>query len=625
MEEELSMSKEAVNSTVNNLELPLVSPVDLPDEKPLTDEQREKLMRLANMGMEYLPPEARSVLTGFLIGGLQGGLDAAAMLGLDKLPPTLRDIAKDLLDTIKLEELPSQVFDIVTSFFSDAGDGLNSVLNKIAGGINIESLDLGAVFEKITRGDFGDIARLLGDLGNIPFLSSLLPGTGIINTVSTVLGLFDGGISNIFSNLLSSNGFGLTNVLNFFGVGSTITGLIGPLLKLFGLGGNINSKCPCHPSCRKTDHFITEDEVKLLEKCSSIIPNSSSTYLPRGIGESNNENPFSQALGLVNTALGESLIPSNIFNLTEFITGTARVGDMAKRVESARNADFPDWQNELVYTFKAVENSFKVMDNNTTKIEEIIGLFLKSGIFSQLFNRKKDKYIFDVLQSLTLAVNDLQRQTTTLDQVKVGGYAGAMPTEPIIKSKKHAELIKYINEANDLDWLKILEYMEVAMKIWNLLKPGPSGAEAQIVKDLENEENNNYLFPDEIKEEFENLSFENNDYSSKDYFTQVSNLYNGISETNFPEVSDQEEDFLREGSSLDDFWSELETLNAPGEIYNKFKTLEKARQSNLDWDELITKKLLKNPELVQSKFADTLKNIYTTYEQERITRKENYC
>jgi len=604
-------------------------------------EQRKKLKLqiLQSLPLDLLPPKVRSVLTGAMIGGIQGMMDAAAIIGLEKLPSELRGIVKDLIKDIDWKSVPGTIVDVFDSFFNETGPGLISKMGDMIKGIDLTNIDIGGVFDKVFSGDFGDVTKFLSDLGSIPFLSNLLPGTGILNSVSTILGLFDGGIGNLFNNLFSNGGFGLTSVLNIFGVSSTLTGLIGPLLGLFGFGGGANSKCPCDPSCRKTDHFVTEDGVKLLEKCSSVIPNSSSTYLPKGGADikANNSNVFSDALGLVTTGIGESLIPPNIFNLTEFITGVPRIGKMAQRVESSRNADFPDWQNELIYTFKAIETGMKVNDNNVTKIEEIVSLFARADLFKQFFSKAKDDFVFEVLHDLSMSIRDLQIQTTTLDRVKRGGWARAFPTPAIAKTKAHIGTIPVARSSTRLDWLKVLDILQAVLDILNLLKPGNNPEDSQVLKSqLDNSQNNNeddpyvkwqnevlreeeqsfYNFP-EIGTPFleEDFIKEQSEYSPE----TIQEKYYYYSGQIPPEAVNQTGDRNIRNNILDSIdWNNIVTnaFTAPGRLEQIGGSAQYDEDGNVSYS---------FPEFDQNSYIEPLKKIFEYYEQEANSGKETYC
>lgn len=447
---------------------------------------------LSNRELDILPPEPRALLIGLFSDGLQGLMDAAVLNNIDKIPQSIRDIVSPYLLEIDWNNVPQQASELFNSFFREGGAGLNSVVSNLVGSINPENIldaigglniNLGGVnlsvdgvrsaIDQIRSGGLGGITQVLSDFGGMDLLS-LVPGSGIIRTASTIMGvLFNGG--DLFTNLFGNNGFGIGTILDSLGLSSTLVGLVAPILGLLGVGGG----CPCSPGCRKTDQFITEKEIELLdeEKCETIISNASTSYFPTGDPPDptkTNDNPVADAYGFIETLLGDILIPKNVLNLTAAILELPRLEKLGRRVESFQNADWPDFANELSYTMRAVEHGLKVADNNITGAEKILRVIIDGQIFDDLFEKKRDDLVLDTLAENSLAIKELFAMVQQLDGTKMGPPAlRSNPAKSVKKIvKAHAGIVKSRQET----WLahakKIKEFIEFALEIWNSLEPG---------------------------------------------------------------------------------------------------------------------------------------------------------
>lgn len=454
---------------------------------------------LKNGDLNSLPVEARSLLLGLFSDGLQGLMDAAVVNNIDKIPPIIKDIVSPYLLEIDWNNVPGQIADTFNSFFRTDGPGLVSSITNVLNGsafsnINLTdffkdfNLNLGGsnfifngvrnVVDMISSGGLGGISQILSDFGGFDPMS-LIPGSGIIKTASTIFGvLFKEG--DLLGNLFGNEGFGITSILDAIGVGDTIKGLVAPILGLLGLGGG-GSGCPCSPGCRKTDHFITEKEQELLkeEKCETVISNSSSSYYPTGDKPNPSEtngNLLSEAFGYIETQLGASIIPENILNLTAAILELPRLSSLGNHSESTQFADWPDFMNEYSYSMKTIEHGFKIADNNITGMEKIFRVILDGEFFSSAFEKSRDDQVIETLADTAQAVKELYTMIQVLDRTKRGGSGiYSVPSLAIQKMKNsYAKLIKF----KTANWIqhakKVKDFLELAMSIWKSLEPGRS-------------------------------------------------------------------------------------------------------------------------------------------------------
>lgn len=453
--------------------------------------------------LDLLPVEARPLLIGLFSDGLQGLMDAAVVNNIDKLPPIIKDIVKPYLLKIDWNSVPGQIAKVFNSFFREDGPGLLNTIGDAISKFKLPNLNISEFFSNfklnlsgnnfifngvrdvvkmISSGGLGGISKILSDFGGTSLLG-LIPGSGIIKTASTIFGVLFGE-GDILSNLFSNGGFGISSILNVLGVGGTITGLISPILGLFGLGGR-RSACPCDPKCRKTDHMVTEKNQKLLEekKCETIISNSSSSYYPGSASGSGRPDPsmtngnlLSEAFGFVATQLGANIIPENVLNLTAAILELPRLGSLGSHAQSAQFADWPDFMNEYSYSMKTIEHGFKITDNNITGMEKILRVFLDGQFFDSAFEQSRDDQVIETLSDTATAVKELYTMIQVLDRTKRGSSGiYKVPSLAVNKMiKSHAKLIKFraANWAKHLK--KVKDFLDLGLSLWKALQPGKS-------------------------------------------------------------------------------------------------------------------------------------------------------
>ena len=241
----------------------------LPDISRIPPAAAEPLDLLYGLVDGSIPPEIRSVLTGFLTDGLIGGMDAVVFNSLPALPESLSGLAGSLYTQLKSGsfDISSTAKQVLDTFVLDGStDALTSLASK---GFELLSPD-------ILNGLSG-ATQLLQQFGNLTDFS--IPGLGIVKTASTLMSAL--GLKSDLGSLLGQ-GLGIAGGIAALGSpAALVANLIAPSVsKIFGgaLGGtDPQSQCPCLESCRKTDHFITEDSTNLLRTCAPVMVTSLSS------------------------------------------------------------------------------------------------------------------------------------------------------------------------------------------------------------------------------------------------------------------------------------------------------------------------------------------------------------
>lgn len=239
----------------------------LPDISRIPPEASEPLEMLYSLVDGSIPPEIRSVLTGFLTDGLIGGMDAVVFNNLPALPDSLGGLAGSLYSQIKSGDLSATAKNVLDTFVLDGSpDALTSLAST---GFELLSPNILSGLSGATQ--------LLQQFGNLAEFS--IPGLGIVKTASTLMSAI--GLKSDLGALLGQ-GLGIAGGIATLGSpAAVVANLIAPsVAKIFGgaFGGSDPlSQCPCLESCRKTDHFITEDSTNLLKTCAPVLITSLSS------------------------------------------------------------------------------------------------------------------------------------------------------------------------------------------------------------------------------------------------------------------------------------------------------------------------------------------------------------
>ncbi len=443
-------------------------------ENNTVDDALENIGRNAlNQSIRALSPEASSVYFGYMAGGIAGALDAASVLNLSQIPEEINSIIAPALaiGADVLRSQPQAINKVMSSATGAPGSStLGETLKSVQSIAQVTPGVISGVTSAIESGDLGEIASTLSSFSSIPGMPKLAGAESIPQIASTALqtiGLgkqlldtFKGGISlDSVGKLLQSN---------------PVAGLLGGLASgLFGGGGG---DCPCSPKCRKTKHFEDSDGNNLLEPCGNVVANSSSAYSPNGIPTQNNQNEVAESLGRITTLVGEELCVPNTWDLTEMIQDVKRLGEMAERMNSAKDADWPELWSEFIYTFETIEKAFKKTDNNITKVESIERKLIDAQY--RLINRLLDgnqSFMSQTLLSIVTtskAIRDVYNYVKKLDAKKKGGTAGVRVTDSLSGVFENIVKIATLNSTTKKEAVFITnKFLKTADSEWKDLNP----------------------------------------------------------------------------------------------------------------------------------------------------------
>lgn len=427
-----------------------------------------------NQSIRTLSPETSSVYFGYMAGGIAGAMDATAALKLPFIPDEINDVIKPALSigagVLRLQ--PQAVNKVLGGATGQSGSvDLNQTLSTIGTVVPMTAALATGVSSLVKSGDLGEVASTLTSFATaLPTIAKFAGGGDLPKLASTALQAIGLGkqFVDVFKGGISLDGVG--KLLGTNPVTGLLAGLTGGLFK--GGGGN----CPCDPKCRKTEHFKDSDGNDLLEKCGNVVANSASAYSPDGDPTKNNENEVAETLGKIATKVGEELCIPNAWDLTEMIKDVKRLGEMADRFSSAKDADWPELWSELVYTFETVEKAFKKTDNNITKVESIERKLIDSQ--HRLINKLmvgNTSIISQTLLSIVTtskAIRDVYKYVAKLDATKNGGRAGVTVTDSLSAVFENIVKIAKLNGLSKLEANFITKnFLESADKEWKDLNP----------------------------------------------------------------------------------------------------------------------------------------------------------
>ena len=387
-------------------------------------------------GLSGLSPADVGQFTSLLAGGGTGALDAAVQYGLDQVTGPAGDIFSQVVGGIDLANAPTAFASVLNG---GVNGGLVDTVANLAGGLDFGAVNVGALTDQLLGGDLGQVAGIFQDFAgfdSLNFLSGGLPLTG-----SSLLGaLGQGGLANL---AFPGAGIAIPAITSLLGGSNPLSsilgggGAFGALGGLFGGGGG--PSCPCETVCRKVDHGVDSDGNRLLDPAGNLTIKNSNVY--GGNILNNNNTCLASAQGLNFSGIGKELIPSNIFDFTSVIKSIPRVGEMASSFEQAikGGAEDDDFKLEMLYSFEAIEKTFKMADNNMSIMELIQRLnLLGSSDFMNNIIADKDGGLLgkmsvdDIEQSQ--AIRDLYKMVCQLNSVKKGGSANVAPTPALIST-----------------------------------------------------------------------------------------------------------------------------------------------------------------------------------------------
>lgn len=430
--------------------------------------------------LRALSPELSAMYAGYGAGGVLGAIDTAVSLGLNQVPNEISQYISPILDIGLgvLKSKPSSINDVLNAAVGRGAQSLPQVINglvSIAGGQgSIPPVITSAISGALTGGSLGEIAQMFGNFSGVSGITPLGGVNGLPQLATTALGLV--GLGEEFTSLLGQAGIGLDGFSSLTGINpvSTILGGVPGIGGFFGGGGN---ECPCDPKCRKTEHSEDSDGNVLLEKCGNVIANSASSYNPDGDPTKNNQNTVAKVLDLIPTAIGEDLCFSNPYDLTQLIKNVKRLNEMADRIDSAKNADWPELWTELIYTFEAIEKALKQADNNITGVESIERKLIDAQYrLLRRFMTGRSSYFPLALQDVrenSQAIRDLYEFVLRLNGVKHGGSAGVVQTPAITAAIRNIADLSRLSSLSRIEANRVINgIVRPAHEEWKQLEPG---------------------------------------------------------------------------------------------------------------------------------------------------------
>jgi hypothetical protein len=447
---------------------------------------------LANIGQNALKnsllslnPQAASVMTGLMSGGVWGAIDTATIIGMDKLPPEVNKYVQPIVGIAKnvLSGYPTSLGDILNTA---SGGGLTAAVsgtfNSLLGRNAITPQILSETASFIGSGALGPMGQMFNQFSNLAGIP-MAPGAlgslpSLASTAMGALGL-GGAVQSLFGGL--GGGLGLEGLAALVGGGfnpiSTALFGISALSSLFGGAGG---DCPCDPKCRKVEHGVDTDGQKLLNPCGSLTSVNANSYCPTGFCLPNNIGEVATDLGLTPTLVGKNLIPPNISDLTQMIFGSQRLVNMAEKFYESRYADEPEKEAEFAYTFENVEKGFKIADNNITRIESIERRLIDSvyNILENFFWKRGpdtailQQLITDVREN-SEALKSIYKFVEALDLAKEGPIVGVNVTPQIALALENIASLTELYEKSKIETTKIMEGGIIPAHLeWETMTPG---------------------------------------------------------------------------------------------------------------------------------------------------------
>lgn len=430
-----------------------------------------------NQSISSLPPQEAAVYSSYLSSGLLGAIDSAVAVGLNKLPDEVAEYAAPIWDigSDLIKQQPVSMSNIIGAAYGAIDqtlpDSVNSIVSNLGGVEGITSIVSGEILSDIASGNYGDIAKIIGNFTGVPGIATLGNATSIPELATSALGLLK--LSGPYTAYLGYAGLGLQVFEELTGVDlvSTLLGGIPGIGSLFGGGG---LDCPCDPKCRKTSHGEDSDGNKLLDPCGNVIKSGHSSYSPSGNPLENNLNPITDFLS---TFIGEDLCVKNPFDLTAILTAVKRLKNLADRMEGSKYADWPEFFSELIYSFEAIENAFQQTDNNITKLESIVRKLIDAQY------RMHDKFfahptssvpkLMEDVTEVSQGLMDLKEYAKLLNRIKDGIRVELVETPGLFESKRNIAQVPKLSAKTQTESQTTIENaVKPAHKEWKDLTPG---------------------------------------------------------------------------------------------------------------------------------------------------------
>jgi len=375
----------------------------------------------------------KGVMASLLVGGVGGAFDAAVQYGLDSVPGVANEVAKEALKNLDLTKAPALLENLVNGGLNG---GLSEVVKNISSSITPENINLEALTSKLSSTELGEVSQIFQNFSNQPSLNFL--ASGVPSTASSLMGAT--GLLGPWSAAIPTIGLGTQLATSLLGGQNPISSILnggGAFGSLFG--GGTNNLCPCDPKCRKTSHGKSSNGQNALDSAGSLVINNSNTYGSDILN--NNSTCLAQEAGLSFSGIGNSLIPSNILNLTNAINSIEAVNNAAERLEKAvkGGAEQQDLMLELMYALEGFEKAFKFADNNISQVEwiEHLGLLGSKGFMNDLIigrNSLLDQNRIDTTEHAQ-AITDLYEMIGNINSKLYSGPLAIAPTPAILAAQ----------------------------------------------------------------------------------------------------------------------------------------------------------------------------------------------
>ena len=416
-----------------------------------------------------------------LVGGGQGLLDSTVQYGLDKIPGISGDLFNSAISGLDLGNAPGLLSSVLGAA---GGGGLTDIIGSAASGLDFGNINIEALGGQLLGGDLGNVAQVFQNFSNLGSLTSMVPGLPL--SASSLLGA--AGLGGPLSFAFPGAGLGLSVATSLLGGTNPLTsilggggalGSLGSIGGLFGglFGGGGGPSCPCDVICRKTKHGVDSDGNRILDPAGTLTTKNSNVY---GSNILNNNNTcLAGGRGLFNSGIGKSLIPSNPFDFTSVIKSIPRVGQLSTMLEQAMlgGAEQDDLNLEMLYSMEAIENTFKMADNNMSLMELIqrLNLLGSSDFMNNLIADKNGGLLGKMSQDdieMSTAIKDLYRMVKQLNSVKKGGSANVAPTPAITASIANIGLIpSYFAKSKARSLLNLIKNILEGLSILGTLDP----------------------------------------------------------------------------------------------------------------------------------------------------------
>lgn len=480
--------------------------------------------RAVGEAIRSFSPQLSSVYYSYIIGGALGAIDSSVAVGLNVLPPTLGRLISPiaLIGGAALQKQPISYGTVISAAVN--GGLVETISSIVQGKGDLTNFNFDSLLSSATLGRFGTIAQTITDFRNL----TSIPKLGLSElplTATAALGLLK--LGQGFADFLGPGGIGIQQATQFLGNTNVVAGVLSSFtssLPIGSLGG-----CPCNPSCRKTEQGADSDGSNLLSPCGSVMSVGRGVYNATSNPLDINNGIIAIAGGLLPTEVGKVLDIASGVDLSGFLKFNPRLNDLPNAIFNARNADKPEYDAEMSYTFEAVQKGLQLADNNITKIESVNRKLIDTSykMLSSVLDVKAEgeegqglgslNQLMDVVTKNSEAIKDLYKYTKAIDLKKDGPQAIIAPTTAIVESIKSIKTLTSLSNLMRKEAQEILNTnIRPADREWRSLAPGLDKLNlANVVLGGVSPDVPLTFPPDEIKTEFDENRFLNISLSSQ--------------------------------------------------------------------------------------------------------------